>query len=127
MLIGPWAHGVLTNPIGELDFGFASSAALIDLRIDLVSLQLRWFDTFLKGIDTGMLNEAPIKLFVMGANVWRDENEWPLARAIETRYYLHSQGHANTLHGDGEPQSGERNRGSGPEEAGEALGFQQVA
>ncbi len=57
---------------------------------------------FLKGIDTGMLNEAPIKLFVMGANVWRDENEWPLARAVETRYYLHSQGHANTLNGDGE-------------------------
>jgi uncharacterized protein len=101
LLIGPWAHGVLTNPIGEIDFGFASSAALIDLRIDFVSLQLRWFDTFLKGIDTGMLNEAPIKLFVMGANVWRDENEWPLARALETRYYLHSQGHANTLNGDG--------------------------
>ena len=102
LLIGPWAHGVVTNPIGELDFGFASGAALIDLRIDFVSLQLRWFDTFLKGIDTGMLNEAPIKLFVMGANVWRDENEWPLARAVETHYYLHSQGHANTLHGDGE-------------------------
>jgi putative CocE/NonD family hydrolase len=102
LLIGPWAHGVLTNPIGEMDFGFASSAALIDLRIDFVSLQVRWFDTFLKGIDTGILNEAPIKLFVMGANVWRDENEWPLARAVETRYYLHSQGHANTLNGDGE-------------------------
>jgi uncharacterized protein len=106
LLIGPWAHGVFSNPIGELDFGFASSAALIDLRIDFVSLQLRWFDTFLKGIDTGILNEAPIKLFVMGANVWRDEQEWPLARAIETRYYLHSQGHANTLHGDGELSTG---------------------
>jgi putative CocE/NonD family hydrolase len=48
-----------------------------------------------------MLKEAPIKLFVMGANVWRDEQEWPLARAVDTRYYLHSNGHANTLHGDG--------------------------
>ncbi|MBV9712474.1 MAG: CocE/NonD family hydrolase [Ktedonobacteraceae bacterium] len=102
LLIGPWAHGVFTNPIGEIDFGFASGAALIDLKIDFVSLQVRWFDTFLKGIDTGMLNEAPIKLFVMGANIWRDENEWPLARAVETRYYLHSQGRANTLNGDGE-------------------------
>ena len=101
LLIGPWAHGAFANPIGEIDFGFASSAALIDLRIDFVSLQLRWFDTFLKGANTGILNEAPIKLFVMGANVWRDENEWPLARAVETRYYLHSQGHANTLNGDG--------------------------
>ncbi len=101
LLIGPWTHGGVNNPIGELNFGFGASAALIDLKIDFVSLQVRWFDHFLKGIDTGMLNEAPIKLFVMGANVWRDEQEWPLARAMNTRYYLHSNGHANTLHGDG--------------------------
>lgn len=101
LLIGPWTHGGLTNPIGELNFGFASTGALIDLKIDFVSLQMRWFDHWLKGIDTGMLNEAPIKLFVMGANIWRDEYEWPLARAIETRYYLHSGGHANSLQGNG--------------------------
>jgi putative CocE/NonD family hydrolase len=101
LLIGPWTHGGMTNPVGELNFGFGSSAALIDLKIDLVSLQVRWFDHWLKGIDTGMLNEAPIKLFVMGANTWRDEDAWPLARAVETRYYLHSAGHANGLQGDG--------------------------
>ncbi len=101
LLIGPWTHGGVNNPIGELNFGFGASAALIDLKIDFVSLQVRWFDHFLKGVDTGMLNEAPIKLFVMGANVWRDEQEWPLARAVNTRYHLHSNGHANTLHGDG--------------------------
>ncbi|GAC1436530.1 MAG: CocE/NonD family hydrolase [Ktedonobacteraceae bacterium] len=101
LLIGPWTHGGVTNPIGELNFGFGASAALIDLKIDFGSLQVRWFDHFLKGIDTGMLDEAPIKLFVMGANIWRDEQEWPLARAVNTRYYLHSNGHANTLHGDG--------------------------
>ncbi|HEX4203401.1 MAG TPA: CocE/NonD family hydrolase [Ktedonobacteraceae bacterium] len=101
LLIGPWSHGGVTNPIGELNFGLGATAALIDLQIDFISLQLRWFDHWLKGTDTGMLNEAPIKLFVMGANVWRDEQEWPLARAVETRYYLHSEGHANTLNGDG--------------------------
>ncbi len=101
LLIGPWSHGGVVNPIGEINFGFGASAAFIDLKMDFVSLQLRWFDHWLKGIDTGMLNEAPIKLFVMGANVWRDEYEWPLARAVETRYYLHSGGHANGLHGDG--------------------------
>ncbi len=101
LLIGPWSHGGFTNPIGELNFGFGSSAAFIDLQVDFVSLQVRWFDHWLKGIDTGMLKEAPIKLFVMGANVWRDEQEWPLARAVNTLYYLHSNGHANTLHGDG--------------------------
>jgi putative CocE/NonD family hydrolase len=101
LLIGPWAHGAFTNPIGEMNFGFGSSAALIDLQIDFMSFQMRWFDHWLKGIDTGMLDEAPIKLFVMGANVWRDEQEWPLERAVETRYYLHSNGQANTLHGNG--------------------------
>jgi uncharacterized protein len=101
LLIGPWTHGTYTNPVGEFNFGFSASAAFIDLQIDFVSLQVRWFDHWLKGIDTGMLREAPIKLFVMGANVWRDEQEWPLARAIETRYYLHSGGHANTLGANG--------------------------
>jgi putative CocE/NonD family hydrolase len=101
LLIGPWLHGNSMNPIGEINFGFGASAALIDLQIDFMSLQLRWFDQFLKGQQTGILQEAPIKLFVMGANVWRDEQEWPLARAVETRYYLHSDGHANTLNGDG--------------------------
>jgi putative CocE/NonD family hydrolase len=101
LLIGPWTHIGNFNPIGELNFGFGATAAFIDLQMDAVSMQLRWFDHWLKGVDTGMLNEAPIKLFVMGANVWRDEQEWPLARAVETRYYLHSEGHANTLNGDG--------------------------
>jgi putative CocE/NonD family hydrolase len=101
LLIGPWTHGNGTNPIGDMNFGFASTLALIDLQIDFMSLQLRWFSQFLKGQETGILSEAPIKLFVMGANMWRDEQEWPLTRAVETRYYLHSQGHANTLNGDG--------------------------
>ncbi len=101
LLIGPWAHGVVTNPIGEMNFGFASSAALIDLQIDFVSMQLRWFDHWIKGVDTGMLREAPIKLFVMGANIWRDEQEWPLARAVDTPFYLHSSGQANTFQGNG--------------------------
>jgi putative CocE/NonD family hydrolase len=101
LLIGPWSHGGFTNPIGELNFGFGATAAFIDLQFDFVSLQVRWFDQWLKGIDTGILKEAPIKLFVMGANVWRDEQEWPLARAVNTRYYLHSMGKANSLRGNG--------------------------
>ncbi|GCE19880.1 CocE/NonD family hydrolase [Dictyobacter kobayashii] len=101
LLIGPWTHGGSSNPVGEKNFGFAAMPGLINLQSDIMSMQLRWFDHFLKGQDTGMLFEAPIKLFVMGANIWRDEHEWPLARAVETRYYLHSAGQANTLDGDG--------------------------
>lgn len=101
LLVGPWTHGVTSNPVGEMNFGFGSTGAYIDLKIDAMNLQLRWFNHFLKGIDTGILQEPPIKLFVMGTNVWRDEYEWPLERAVETRYYLHSAGRANTLNGDG--------------------------
>ena len=64
-------------------------------------MQLRWFDYFLKGIDNGAADEAPIRLFVMGDNRWRDENEWPLARTRYTKLYLHSDGKANSLGGDG--------------------------
>ena len=37
----------------------------------------------------------------MGENVWRLEDEWPLSRATQVNYYLHSGGRANTLNGDG--------------------------
>ena len=61
----------------------------------------RWFDYHLKGIQNGVDKEAPVKIFVMGANKWRDEQEWPLARARPTRYYFHSNGWANSRFGDG--------------------------
>jgi hypothetical protein len=99
LLIGPWAHLFpYTSPTstgtGDIDFG---SAALIDLH----EIQLRWFDHWLKGIDTGILDEPPVKIFVMGENRWRDEREWPLARTRYTPYYLKSGGRANTASGDG--------------------------
>ena len=53
---------------------------------------LRWFDYWLKGIDTGILDEPPIKLFVMGINKWRFESEWPLARTQWEKLYLHPGG-----------------------------------
>lgn len=92
LLIGPWTHVTRGNPVGELDFGFGSQLGFIDLRTDFGGLQLRWFDHWLKGIDTGLLREPPIKLFVMGANVWRDEQSWPLERAVETPLFLHAGG-----------------------------------
>lgn len=99
LLLGPWAHLFpYTTPIsggtGDIDFG-------PNAEIELHDVQLRWFDYWLKGIDTGLSQEAPVRLFVMGTNQWRDEDEWPLARTQYTPYYLHSQGKANSLQGDG--------------------------
>jgi hypothetical protein len=99
LLVGPWAHLFpYTNPTssgtGDIDFG---PAALISIH----DIQLRWFDHWLKGLDTGVLEEPPVKIFVMGENRWRDEHEWPLARTRYTPYYLHSRGRANSASGDG--------------------------
>ncbi len=99
LLIGPWAHLFpYTSPTstgtGDIDFG---PNALIDLH----EIQLRWFDHWLKGIDTEILDEPPVRIFVMGENRWRHEHEWPLARTRYTPYYLRSGGRANTASGDG--------------------------
>jgi|TARA_B100002003_G_scaffold10898_1_gene9350 hypothetical protein len=68
---------------------------------------LRWYDHWLKGIDTGIMDEPPIKLFVMGVNKWRFENEWPLARTEWTKFYLHPEGglSAEPVEGTPEPES----------------------
>ena len=57
---------------------------------------VRWYDYWLKGIDTGILDEPPIKMFVMGINKWRFENEWPLARTQWTKFYLQPGGGLST-------------------------------
>jgi len=97
--MGPWAHLLpysipTSRGTGDIDFG---PEAIIELH----AFQLRWFEHFLKGVENGVLEEPPVRLFVMGENRWRDENEWPLARTRYTEMFLHSRGHANGLDGDG--------------------------
>lgn len=107
ILIGPWAHNMST-PFANVNFGQDSSAPIR-------AYQIRWFDRWLKGEpdseprDTpeswhavrSEIDEAPVHIFVMGANRWRDEQEWPLARTRYTPLYLSSDGAANTSYGDG--------------------------
>lgn len=104
LVIGPWAHstgGRTALPLGSgglspdpVDFG---DNAPLDKRL----INLRWFDHWLKGIDNGVGKDAPIAIFVMGENYWRNENEWPLARTQYTDYYVESGGRANSAIGDG--------------------------
>ena len=49
---------------------------------------IRWYDHWLKGIDTGIMDESSIKIFVGGANKWRYTNEWPLPQTKWTKFYL---------------------------------------
>jgi uncharacterized protein len=95
LIVGPWPHALSASPrTGDVDFGAPS-------QIDLESQELRWFDYWLKDIANGVVDEPPIRLFIMGINQWRDEREWPLARTDWQRWYFHSAGRANSLVGDG--------------------------
>ncbi|HVX44078.1 MAG TPA: CocE/NonD family hydrolase [Mycobacteriales bacterium] len=90
LLIGPWSHGAMNNPVGERNFGFGAQAGSIELQQDLGSLQLDWFDRWCKGAEAP--ETPPIRIFVMGANVWRYEAEWPLRRARTTPFHLDGAG-----------------------------------
>ena len=79
--------------IGDVDFG-------PDSKFDEDGATLDWYDYLFKGAKNQFAGK-PVKLFVMGANQWRDEDDWPLARARNTKYFLHSDGKANSLRGSG--------------------------
>ena len=101
LVVGPWSHLGILDSVRQLNFGLAASTASLEMKGDLTSQALRWFDYWLKGIQNKVDEEPPVKLFIMGDNVWRDENEWPLARAQYVPFYFHSDGKAHSLHGDG--------------------------
>jgi putative CocE/NonD family hydrolase len=80
--------------IGAVDFGEKAP-------FDMNEMFLRWYDWLLKGEANGVQKEKPVKIFVMGRNEWREADDWPLARAKSTRYFLHSATAANGLAGAG--------------------------
>ncbi len=55
-----------------------------------IALAVRWLDYVINGIENGIKDEPPIKIFVMGIDEWRFENEWPLARTKFANYYFRS-------------------------------------
>jgi uncharacterized protein len=82
LILGPWTHGVASvqrSKAGERDFG--SSAAL-----DYNETVLGWMDRYLKGESTR--KPAPVRIFVMGANRWRESDRWPLAGTREETLYV---------------------------------------
>ncbi|KMY48989.1 CocE/NonD family hydrolase [Peribacillus loiseleuriae] len=101
LMIGPWTHGDFSSQIGQRKFGQHASQDWIDYKEDLTNLHLRWFDYWLKEKETKILQEKPVKIFVMGTNTWREEDAWPLPQTKYVPYYFHSKGKANTRFGDG--------------------------
>lgn len=92
LVVGPWSHLPWGRKVGVTDFG-PEAASPCD------RWQLRWFDQFLKGIDTGLLEESPLHLFEMGSHQWRSDHTW--SPAIDMPFYLSSTGLAALREDDG--------------------------
>ncbi|MEK4698976.1 CocE/NonD family hydrolase [Solibacillus sp. FSL R7-0668] len=86
LLMGPWTHQ---------DFGKnginADSTFFYGDEIYLITEMERWFDYWLKDIDTGVMEEDSIKYFTMGENKWRETKVWPVAGAKEEKWYFNSE------------------------------------
>lgn len=84
LILGPWMHGVIATgrrQVGDLDFG-------VDAGIDYDEVILRFFDEYLRGDDTDLTTEPPVRYFVMGSNVWRTAASWPPRDAVTKSFCL---------------------------------------
>lgn len=106
LILGPWNHvsmrGKGASFVGDVDFGETAHWGDEVFNAE----RFRWFDRWLKGIDTGVDDDDPVRVFVMGGGdgsfdgmgrvqhggSWRAEQEWPLARAVNTLFYLSGGG-----------------------------------
>lgn len=97
LVIGPWAHGYNGGFYAERNFGMLAH----DGVADVTAQQIRFFDYWLKGEANGLEQEKPVRLFIMGPDIWRDEDDWPLPDTDYQSWFLHSGGQASTATGDG--------------------------
>lgn len=96
LVVGPWAHLPWGRKVGAIDYGHAAASPCD-------RLQIRWFDHFLKGIDSGLLQEPPLLLFEMGSNQWRSLDRWP--NHPPTSWFLSSSGLASMAETEGRLES----------------------
>jgi uncharacterized protein len=87
-------HAGSMPKVGDVDFGSNAKEPQDEW-------ELSWYDYLFKGVKNEYASSKPVKVFVMGANEWRDEDDWPLPRAKNTKYFLHSAGKANSVRGSG--------------------------
>src|SRR5712671_6354577 len=103
--VGGHAGESSSGKVGAVEFGNK-------LPADGDDAMLRWYEWLLKGETNGVEKEKPVKIFVMGKNEWREEDDWPLARAKNTKYYLHSAGAANGIAPSVSGQAGQAGNGT---------------
>lgn len=84
MIVGPWGHGA-TRKFGDVDFGEHAFIAQFEE-------ELKFFDFHLKGIQNGLDKEPPVKIYYMGANVWKRHPDWPLPNTQYKDLFLSQPG-----------------------------------
>ncbi len=92
MVMGPWTHGIATihrTRAGERELGEAA-------RSNYDEMVLRWMDRYVKGIENDVAREKPVRYFVMGENVWREQDSWP-PPATPTSFYLSASSGGRSL------------------------------
>ena len=93
MIVGPWGHGP-GERVGDVDFG-------PDAMRNAFERELQFFDYHLMGMDTGIDQELPVEVYLMGVNRWVHYEDWPVPGTRYTPFYLSSGGRANSACGDG--------------------------
>jgi hypothetical protein len=88
LVVGPWAHGSTYGPYPDHSFDVFAP----DDGLEVPALQLRFFVRHLLGEEQALDDEPPVRIFVMGENRWREEDDWPLARARSSEWFLRADG-----------------------------------
>ena len=102
LLIGPWDHnsyeGHRLSAAGERDFGPEATSGVMAVS----NLLLQWFDHWMREEEVPLISEPRVRYFAMGGQNpgWQFGDSWP-PKSMPTSYFLHSEGSANTRHGDG--------------------------
>jgi putative CocE/NonD family hydrolase len=91
LVIGPWNHIGPSSMQGDVNFGLAGHGYAIEYSTTMLDLTFDWLHSWLTQ-GQAPDDDAPVELYVMGANQWRSEREWPLRRAVDTRYFFGSGG-----------------------------------
>lgn len=94
LVVGPWSHSEFGDKVGDLRFGLASRRLGVASYPygDLNAFQAAWFKQHLEADADIQLPDAKVRIFVMGRNEWREENEWPPARAKVQHHFLRADG-----------------------------------
>jgi uncharacterized protein len=98
LIVAPTGHCAMNRATehtmtGERDMG--------DARYDYDGLIVKWFDHWLKDEPNDVLTRPKVQMYLMGANRWQAYQSWPVPGTNPLRLYLHSDGHANSLAGNG--------------------------